>query len=105
VIEWTIETSIKRIKSERDRLLKLKSRHEWEEAVKSRWSWMVEWLAKTDEEHLAEGNFRVKCKMCDTCLDEWMECSFSFCDEYGCGMELCKSCAEKIYIKSRELIG
>jgi hypothetical protein len=40
-----------------------------------------------------------QCSSCGKYVDEWIETSFSFCDEYGCGMSLCKECAKKLYEK------
>jgi hypothetical protein len=37
-----------------------------------------------------------RCSSCDKYVDKWIETSFSFCDEYGCGMSLCKECANKL---------
>ena len=36
------------------------------------------------------------CRDCGECVDEWIEAEFSFCNEYGCGIKLCKSCAVKL---------
>ncbi|MBK5239862.1 hypothetical protein [Clostridium sp.] len=33
-----------------------------------------------------------ECSSCGKYVDKWLETSFSFCDEYGCGMSLCKDC-------------
>lgn len=36
---------------------------------------------------------------CSSCGDDvyiWIETSFSFCDEYGCRMKLCKKCAKNL---------
>ncbi len=43
------------------------------------------------------------CSSCGEYTDKWIETSFSFCDEYGCGMVLCKKCAEKLKDKISEL--
>lgn len=37
-----------------------------------------------------------RCSDCGEYVDRWIETDFSFCDEYGCGMSLCKECADKI---------
>lgn len=37
-----------------------------------------------------------KCSSCGNYVDKWIETSFSFCDEYGCGMSLCTQCANKL---------
>lgn len=36
------------------------------------------------------------CSSCGRSVSEWIETSFSFCNEYGCGMSLCKECAETL---------
>lgn len=46
-----------------------------------------------------------RCSSCGKHVDEWIETSFSFCDEYGCGMSLCKDCTEKLYIQLGEWLG
>lgn len=33
------------------------------------------------------------CSSCGKLTDIWIETSFSFCHEYGCGMNLCPKCA------------
>lgn len=37
-----------------------------------------------------------KCSSCGEYVDKWIETSFSFCNEYGCGMSLCKKCAKEL---------
>ena len=37
-----------------------------------------------------------KCSSCGKYVDRWIETEFSFCAEYGCGMSLCKECANKL---------
>jgi hypothetical protein len=37
-----------------------------------------------------------QCSSCGKYVNKWIETEFSFCNEYGCGMSLCKECAEKI---------
>lgn len=37
-----------------------------------------------------------QCSSCGKYVDKWIETQFSFCDEYGCGMSLCKECAEEL---------
>ena len=36
------------------------------------------------------------CSSCGEYVDKWIETEFSFCDEYGCGISLCKECADKL---------
>jgi hypothetical protein len=50
------------------------------------------------------GAFKETCSSCGNQADEWIETSFSFCDEYGCGMKLCMECAEKLRDKLNEFI-
>lgn len=40
--------------------------------------------------------FYEKCSDCGNDTAIWIETSFSFCDEYGCGMTLCPRCARKL---------
>ena len=37
-----------------------------------------------------------ECSSCGKSVDRWIQTEFSFCDEYGCGMSLCKSCVGKV---------
>lgn len=37
-----------------------------------------------------------KCSSCGNYVDKWIETEFSFCDEYDCGICLCKECANKL---------
>jgi hypothetical protein len=48
--------------------------------------------------------FKETCSSCGEQSDTWIETSFSFCDEYGCGMNLCPKCAEKLRDKINELL-
>lgn len=41
-------------------------------------------------------NYFEKCSDCGKQTDIWIETTFSFCDEYGCGMSLCPECAKKL---------
>lgn len=45
-----------------------------------------------------------RCSSCDKDVEEWIETEFSFCDEYGCGMALCKDCAEKLKNEIEKLL-
>ena len=44
-----------------------------------------------------------RCSDCGDYVDKWIEASFSFCNEYGCGIKLCKKCANKLKNKIHEL--
>lgn len=44
-----------------------------------------------------------KCSSCGKQVDEWLETSFSFCNEYGCGMVLCKDCIDKLHEKIHQM--
>lgn len=37
-----------------------------------------------------------KCSSCGEYVDIWIETEFSFCNEYGCGMTLCKKCVNEL---------
>ena len=45
-----------------------------------------------------------RCSSCGKDVSEWIETSFSFCDEYGCGMTLCRECAETLHKKIHEFV-
>jgi len=51
---------------------------------------MLKWEIKNGDEALE------KCSSCDKYVDRWVETDFSFCDEYGCGISLCKECVKKL---------
>lgn len=55
-------------------------------------------MTKTFEEIKAKypGDALKQCSSCNKYVDRWLETEFSFCDEYGCGMTLCKECATKL---------
>ena len=44
-----------------------------------------------------------RCSDCGEYVDKWVETEFSFCDEYDCGMYLCKSCVDKLVRIASEL--
>lgn len=48
--------------------------------------------------------FKETCSSCGNQSDKWIETSFSFCDECGCGMALCAECAAKLRDKINELL-
>lgn len=54
-------------------------------------------MTKSFEEVKEKYPFNAKecCSSCGEYIDIWLETSFSFCNEYGCGMKLCKECAKK----------
>lgn len=54
-------------------------------------------MTKTFEEVKKKYPYDAKqeCSSCGEYVDKWIETEFSFCNEYGCGMSLCKECAEK----------
>lgn len=82
------------------------------------WEWMPKWLAVSDEQHLREamgvGNWTANneyvefdanqdsidndyvCHLCFKPKRYLLSTSFSFCDEDGCGMKICRECALKI---------
>ena len=45
-----------------------------------------------------------RCSSCGEMTDLWLETSFSFCDEYGCGMSLCPKCAKGLKLKIEEML-
>lgn len=46
-----------------------------------------------------------ECSSCGKYVDKWIETRFSFCNEYGCGMTLCKDCAEKLRDEINAFLG
>jgi hypothetical protein len=44
-----------------------------------------------------------QCSDCGKYVDKWIETEFSFCDEYDCGMSLCKECASKLINLIKEI--
>lgn len=64
-------------------------------------------MCKTPDENKERfgKSFMENCSSCGALTDTWIETSFSFCDEYGCGMSLCKECAKALQIKLIELLG
>ena len=80
------------------------------------WQWMTNWLQKTDEQHLQKlmsienwtsgsDDYDPEqdsidndycCAICFKPKRYLLFSSFSFCDEYGCGIHICRECAMKI---------
>jgi hypothetical protein len=91
-IKWERVDQYTIIADERKRLTKAIG----EQPDNPHWQWMKRWLAETDEQHFAKGD---SCQKCDTCGKVtryvWRS-EFSFCDEYGCGMDLCDECILKL---------
>lgn len=48
-------------------------------------------------------NAKEECSSCGEYVDRWLETSFSFCHEYGCGMVLCEKCAKDLANKISEM--
>lgn len=91
------------IKKQRKRLEGIIAGKEFKQ--NTQWSWMLDWINKTDEQHLQqsmtidefgsiESNFC--CAICFKPKRFLLATSFSFCNEYGCGMNICKECATQI---------
>lgn len=45
-----------------------------------------------------------QCSSCGEMTDLWIETSFSFCNEYGCGLSLCPKCADILKGKIDEML-
>lgn len=45
-----------------------------------------------------------RCSDCGEEVEKWISATFSFCDEYDCGMSLCQKCAGKLRDKIDELL-
>lgn len=90
------------IKKERARLEEIVTRKDF--STKQHCQWMLEWLKQTDEQHLLKLMDSSKdtidnnycCHICFTPKRYLLSTSFSFCDEYDCGMNICRECAIKI---------
>ena len=75
-----------------------------------KYPWMYEYVQKPTEDIFKEKSTVRKydkpdddyidtdyhCSICFETAEKLLSTSFSFCDEYGCGMNLCKDCAIKI---------
>lgn len=89
---------VEEIANKRKRLEKNISSPEYKE--NPQWSWMEDWLAKSDKEHYEDNsNFNVPEKNCNVCGKKgrfFLAMDFSFCDEYDCGIQICEECLEKI---------
>ena len=63
------------------------------------WRWMENWLAKTNEEHYEEDDVATiepYCYVCGKKNKFLARMDFSFCHEYGCEMQICKDCLDKM---------
>lgn len=63
---------------------------------KKYWGWMEKWLAKTDEEHYRKGWLGGTCNICGRKARFFLRMDFSFCEEYGCGIQICSKCLRKM---------
>lgn len=59
-------------------------------------------LDKVKELHPSDAE--EQCSDCGEQTDKWITTTFSFCDEYECGMSLCRKCASKLRDKIDELL-
>ena len=103
--ELYIRDMMKVITKQRKRLEKRVASPEYEEK-KRHWGWMEEWLEKTDEEHFKHNHVTDKyytgyiddkyCNVCERKNRFFMAMDFSFCDEYSCGIQICKECLDEM---------
>ncbi|MFA6831872.1 MAG: hypothetical protein WCR36_06345 [Bacteroidaceae bacterium] len=114
--EFEIIDTMDYIKNERKRLTGIVNSKEYSKNIRN-WGWMEDWLKQSDEKHYTEStkisNWTTEdgeeynrdedyidssyhCSICFKPARKLLHTSFSFCNEYGCGMNLCKECAEKI---------
>lgn len=82
------------IMAERKRLEGMVASHDFQKNLRN-WGWMKDWLEKPDEEHYKTW-FHGECNVCGRKARFFLGMSFSFCDEYGCGMRICSKCLVKI---------
>ncbi len=63
-------------------------------------------MCKSEDETLEKfpNEGKETCSSCNKMTDKWIETEFSFCDEYGCGMVLCKDCAKELKDKINEFL-
>lgn len=105
---------MKEIAAERKRLERHVSSSEYKK--KPQWSWMKNWLAKTDIEHFNhEYNMddpdtyytgSIDNKYCNICGEKnrfLMSIDFSFCDEYDCGIDICSKCLKMMLKTLKEV--
>lgn len=59
------------------------------------WGWMEDWLAKSDEEHYKNWH-EGKCNICGKKARFFLRMDFSFCEEYGCGLQICNMCLKQM---------
>lgn len=96
MLDWKIDTQLNRIQKERKRIQKI------EESKLP--SFYIEYLKQTDEELTTKGFEKIRCKNCGESFSESISTEFSFCDEYDCGIDLCKPCAAKLRDRLTELL-
>lgn len=95
---------MKEIAKERKRLEKIVASPEYKD--NPQWGWMEEWLEKTNEEHFDHNHKidpyytgHIDDKYCNVCGKKgrfFIAMDFSFCDEYGCGIQICKDCLNEM---------
>ena len=89
---WKRIDQIKGIAAERKRLAAMISKTPNDRGYR----WVHEWLAKSDEQHFADGVDIFGCKECGKAPRFIWRTSFSFCKEYGCGLIFCDDCILKL---------
>lgn len=104
MLEWVVDTQKEAIVEERKRLiLTMHERQVLKHHNGYIPAWIPPWLAMTDEEHATTNTCEKECKNCGNHGKKWIETSFSFCDEYGCGIAFCEKCAKDLSKKFKKL--
>ena len=107
-IEIKITTGRELVEKERTRLLNSPNTPDFKSWLKDR-EYPLDWMKLQFGETLTELDgfkrnleFKFKehkCNMCGECPsddEKYINMSFSFCDEYSCGMNLCKKCVKEL---------
>jgi hypothetical protein len=82
------------IQKERERLEKIVHGPGYKNNIRH-WGWMEGWLVKPNEDHYKKW-FNGEYNVCGNKARYMLKMDFSFCDEYGCGIQICSKCLTKI---------
>lgn len=110
---FSVVDGLELIKQERKRLEGIVASKDFK--YNPHWQWMLKWLTKTDEQHLQKKlsltNWTTEmedaevdknqdyidneyhCAICFKPKRYMLFSEFSFCQEYGCGIHICRECA------------
>lgn len=86
---FRLQDSLEKVQNERTRLTGIVNSPEFKNNLRN-WGWMIDWLKKSDEEHL-KTFYGTNCCFCGKGA-MWLVDIDPSCDEYDCSIRICKKC-------------